>query len=482
MQASEIPAGTISVPAPRADTLEPTFVVPYRQYAYRDAAPTNGGYSLGPMNVGFRLSSANKDIVRERRAALVNAREADRNSTAIRSGITKRAIDMVGKNLRLQSMPNFEALGLTEDWAAEFANQWENEFSLWGDDPRKLNDASRHNNFGSQMFEVCRNTYGADGEAALIIRYDERRQDMYRAHMATFVEVINPVRISNREGLRDGLDYCQGKVLDEWGAYTALDIEVEDPSAVAHRLRWERVMRETEWGRPIGVHWFPRYLAGAQRAMPAILGMLRGNRMLDTFDDKLLEQAVKAAFMSIYIKTDATSAEALAKLQPAPSGATDPFLAAMNARFGLYDELNVEGQSLPVLAPGDDIAVADAKNTTPDTDSFRFAFERKFANHLGLGYARYSNDYSKTSFASIRAEFIDAWRMTYADRYDFCQSVPAQIALAHLEECIVRNKIILPPNAPPFYENMTAYAQCEFRGPGMGWVDPVKDVKGANLR
>lgn len=449
-------------------------------YFHRDAAPPRAGRVL---NVNFRLASANTEIIRERRTAVINAREVDRNNTMIRSGITKRAIDMVGMNLRLQAMPNYEALGLTEEWASQFAETWENQFSLWAEDPRKLNDATRHNTFGMQMFEGCRNTYGADGEVAMIVRLNEQRRKKYRGRFATFVETIDPDRISNPDNRVDDERLVQGRALDEWGAFEGLHIERRHPSEARGRRTWDYVPRETSWGRPVGIHWFPRFRAGAQRAMPAILSTLREVRMLDTFDNKTLEQAAKAAFMSIFIKTDKTTAEALAQLQGAPTGGeADAFANAMDTRFGLYEELNIDGQSIPMMAPGDEIEIKSASHASNNTDSFRFAWERKFASLLGLGYARFSNDYSKTSFASIRGEFIDAWRMTYADRYAYTVSVPALIAMAHLEECVIRGLVEIPAGAPDFYDNWDAYAQCDFRGPGMGWVDPVKDVTGAGLR
>jgi len=437
-------------------------------------------------NVSFSLSSANKEIVRERRTAVINAREVDRNNVNLRSALTKRAVDMVGANLRLQAMPNYEMLGLSAEWAQRFANEWENLFSLWGDDTRKLNDAARHNQFGAQMLQVCRNTYGADGEAALIIRYDEERQRRYRAGFATFVEVVDPDRISNPDNRVDNEFLCAGRELDDYGAYTALWVEKRHPSEANGKRQWTRVARETDMGRPIGVHWFPSMRPGAQRGMPAILAYLRQSRMMDVFDNKTLEQAIKAAFMSIFIQTDKTTAEALARLgqgEAAPTGdEAARFAQDIDTRFGMYEGLNAEGQAIPLMAPGDEIKIASASHASMNTDSFRFAFDRALANATGMSYARVSNDYSKTSFASIRAELIDAWRLTFADRYIFCSSVPAQIALAHLEECIVTGRIELPPGAPDFYEAMAEYSQHEWRGPAMGWVDPVKDVAGAGMR
>lgn len=462
----------------------PNGVPPGTQTAFRGAALPGGRRASPWGNVAFRLMSGNKEVIRERRQAVINSREADRNSTTLRAGITKRAIDLVGKNLRLQSIPNFEMLGLSADWAAEFASQFEHWFSIWGDDPRKLNDATRHSSFGSQMFEVCRHTYGADGEAALIIRYDERRRRRYRGRFNTFVEVLDPDRISNPYGRPDREDLCQGRALDEWGAYEGLWVERNHPSDAMGRRDWDYVPRETRRGRPVGVHWFPRHRAGAQRAMPAILSALRENRMFDVFDQKTLEAAIKDAFMSIVITTDATSAEALAKIQGVPTGGSqaDAFRAMMGAKFDLYEDFNAEGQAIPVMGIGDKVSVESASHSANNTDSFRYAFDRKLAANLGLPYARYSGDYSKTSFSSIRAEFMDGWRSTFADRYEFCNSVPAQVGLAVLEECVVTGKIELPANAPDFYDHMTEYAQCEFRGPAMGFVDPVKDLNASGMK
>jgi lambda family phage portal protein len=455
---------------------------------YRDAAHS-GGRRAGPFNVTFRLTSPKTEIIRERRKAVVNAREVDRNNAMISAGITKRAVDMVGANLALQSLPNHEALGQTEEWAANFANRWENLFSTWGQDPRKLNDAERHSQFGAQMLEVCRNTYGADGEACIIIRYDEARRRRLRGKFATFVEVVDPDRVSNRDGRPDSETLCQGRVLDEYGAYTALHVAKYHPSDVQKGVQsWATVPRETKRGRPVGVHWFPRYRAGAQRAMPAIIGALREVRMLDTFDQKTLEAAIKQAFMSVVIRTDSTTAEALAKIQGSPTGgdAAAVFAQQQDARFALYEDFNAEGQAIPMMATGDYIDIAEAKAAGVDTGSFRFAFDRKFASLLRLSYARFSNDYSKTSFASIRAELIDAWRLTFADRYMFCNSVPNLVALAHLEDCYVNGMLddVMPvgPNAPYFYDHLTEYSACEFRGPTMGWVDPVKDATASGMR
>lgn len=456
--------------------------------AYRDAAP--GLYGKNNLLINFaRSQSPVQEIVASRQQGVKNARVQDRNHQQLHAAMTKRAVNLVGTNLRLQAMPNYRALGLTAEWADEFAQAAENLFSLWGDDHRTLCDAHRHYQFGGLMFLAARNCYGADGETAIIIRYDESRMTKYSGRFATFIEVLDPDQIETpshkNEGWQsDGSRIVSGRVLDQYGAYTALYVRPQHPGDTNGTPTWTLIQRETPYGRPIAVHWFPKHRAGMQRAMPAIIQSLRNAKMLDNFDDNQLKAAVLQTFLSMYIQSDATTAEMLAKLTAAPTSGTSSYEAQWDARFKLYDELNlsVEGQPLPVLAPGDKVNIVQGNAASQDTDSFRYAFERGMASNLHISYPEFSNDYSKTSFASIRAQLIDVWRMTNADRYMFTQHTASPIYVALLEEWIATGDLVLPPGAPDFFLNVTAYSQCEWRGPGMGWVDPVKDAQGAGMR
>jgi len=452
------------------------------QPPYRDAGFSGGSAPKFSIMVNG-LSSGNKDIIKSRRQAVINARDIDRNNAMIHSGITKRARAIVGSNLMLQSTPAYEALGLSAEWADEFSQQFEREFALWGQGTRFLCDAERHQPFGAMMFQMARNAYGADGECGAIIRFSPERMATYGARYRSFVEVIDTDRISNPNNAPDTDLLCQGRILDQWGGMTGIHVEVRHPSDRTGVPRWEPVPRESAKGRPIAIHWFPKNRAQVQRGMPSIIAGIRNIRGLERFDENTLKQAAMAAWLSMYIKTDANSAEALAKLQQqTPSGANS-WEALQEMRFGLYDNmLAQDGSPLPVLAQGDDIGIAQSTHAANDQTSFRYAYERITASLLGLSYANSSNDYSKTSFASIRAEFIDMWRLIVADRDDFTQAVPAQIAMALLEELIAYEVITLPPGAPEFYANIEAYAACIFRGPGMGWVDPVKDAQAAGMR
>lgn len=461
---------------------------------YRDANPNLWSLSSGNFLYSPSLTSANREILPHRDKAVANAREADRNQPLISAGIDFRAINTVGANLRLQYLPNWEAMGIDadSDVAIEFIQNVENEFSLWAEDHRLLCDAQRQGQFGALMLLSCRECFGTEGETLIIVRYDEERMDKYSARYATFVEVVSCDRLSNPDtytATPDGPLIVGGKELDEYGAAVAFHVERShrDENRTGER-KWDRVVRETDFGRPVGVHFFFRSRAGMQRNMPAIIRSLRNVKMLDRFDDATLQRAVIRAILSIFVESEATSEEMLTKLSTqTPGGGSNPLADLWDKRFGLYEEmaLAADGVRIPVLPPGDKITMASSGDDAPDNSDFRSAFLRSMARELHLTYEQFSGDYSETTFSSARAAVIDSWRLVTVDRILFTQHTVLQCFSAWLEELWVRGDEIgfdWPAALPDFYENQTAYCQAEFRGPGMGWVDPEKDVNAAGKR
>lgn len=456
--------------------------------AYKGAA----GNLFGRGNILFQpnLSSINVEVVRERRQAVANARHVDRNNQQMHAGLTKRAMNLVGPRIQLQPAPNFRALGLTPAWAVDFTEQFSNEWNLWADDPRMLCDAYRHQQFGEIMLTGARQCFGTEGEVGLIIRDDENRRVKYRGRHSTFVELVTTTRIRTPDHLTEGEQpngdfIIDGKRLDGNGAMLGFWVERDDmPQSRLSQQRFSYVPRETDYGRPVGVHWFPKLAAEQQRGMPAIIACLKAAKWAEKLTEQKIKQALLTTFLSMYVKTDKTTSEVVRQLQAAPDGKMSSLEELWNAKFDLYDEmeLSVEGQTLPVMGPGDEIAIAQANGALHNEDTFLYALERGMWANLGLSYASGGNDFSKTSFASIRAELIDMWRIVNGERYMFTQHTCSLVALALLEECIAWEYVTLPAGAPDLYEMPSAYAQADWRGPGMGWVDPVKDVQGAGMR
>jgi lambda family phage portal protein len=462
---------------------------------YRDAGPAfwSGG---GSVLFAPSISSANREIVKYRDRAVANAREADRNHPFIHAGISKRAINTVGAALRLQYLPNWAALKVdpTSKAATDFVQAVENHFSLWAEDFRLLCDAQRQGQFGAMMLLACREALGTEGETLVISRYDEERQANYRADYATCIEIVSCDRLSTPSNMIDNdpspnaRRVVAGKEIDQYGAAVAYHVQDSHPADRQGEQKWTRVVRETEWGRPVGIHFFFRHRAGQQRAMPAIIASLRSIKMLDKFDDAQLQSAVVNAILSIFIESEGTPAEILQQLTAAtPTGGNNVLADLWDRRFDYYEnnELTADGVRIPVLPPGDKIKMEMGSRGATDTKDFRTAYMRAQAAELNLTYEQFSGDYSDTTFSSARAALIDVWRLISADRILFTQHVAQQIFVGFLEELWVRADelgIDWPADWPDFHDNIVAYSQCEFRGPGMGWVDPAKDAAASAAR
>ena len=73
---------------------------------------------------------------------------------------------------------------------------------------------------------------------------------------------------------------------------------------------------------------------------------------------------------------------------------------------------------------------------------------------------------------------LEAWRYFNARRQWIATYWAKPVYELWLEEAINRGII----DAPDFYERRAAWIRCKWIGPGRGWVDPVKEVKAAQLR
>lgn len=500
-------AGNITVKKPAADLSPRSFGQPSALVdpgfsilgndTYRNATGGIGIIGKGGevLQFGPSLRSADKDINHKRDRGVAQAREADSNQPLINAGHNKRAANTVGAQLRLQYMPNFEAMGIDpeSEEAIAFTQAMENHFSLWGEDVHLLCDASRHYQFGGMMLLSCREALGAEGETLVIVRYDEDRMAENNGKFATFVEVVSCDRLSTPDGYVDGRGpkIVAGRELDRYGGAVAYHVRITDPSETARtpaEMGHARVVRQTENGRPVGIHFFPKTRAGQQRSMPAIIRSLRSIHMLDKFDDAQLQTAVINALLSIFVESEDIPADVLQRLSTqAPTGTVSAFGEMLDRRMDFYEEnqLVADGVRIPVLPPGDKIQMTQTSRASIDSKDFRNAFIRQMAAELNLTYEQFSGDYSETTFSSARAALIDIWRMISVDRVLFTQHVAYPIFAAFVEEMWVRGDEIgfaWPAAWPDFYDNMTAYTQCEFRGPGMGWVDPYKDAQGAESR
>ena len=468
----------------------------------------NMGLGGHPGDVTFTAkTSARQEVSANRERGLKNSRDAERNTEMVRGGLDRKANTVVGPNLRPTPTPDIVWLGQDVDWMLEYQQAASSVFQEWATDVHCRCDAEGHYQFGGLMWQAFRTLTGPDSEVLGYIGYDRDRADRLGHKWATFVNLIDPDRLSNPYGAGNGwnrvlgdgriagvptssaartpdaVNLQDGRETDEFGAMTGVHVAVRHPSEPGgDPLRWEYIPRIVQNGRPMAFHWFFKRRAGMQRALTSLAAVLSTIQMLSQFSSATLSQAVSHAYMATYLKTTMSPERAAQHLAPVagdPDGRSE-----WDVKADAYEEMNLNfgGKRIPVLGPNDEIKFESLPGTAMDFDPFRNAFLRELASSLGISFEQLSLDFSRSSYSSTRSSILEAWRVVTFERTMFTNHVAGLIYDAVIEEAFALGILKEPPGAPSFYEARAAYTRCTWTGPGMGWVDPLKEVQAAKGR
>lgn len=133
-----------------------------------------------------------------------------------------------------------------------------------------------------------------------------------------------------------------------------------------------------------------------------------------------------------------------------------------------------------MLAPGEDIEIADAKRPSSNFDAFTTSLAKYVGAALEIPVEILVKNFS-SSYSASRAALLEAWKAFRMKRSwmaaDFCQPV-YEIFLA---EAIGSGRL----KAPGFFLDpliRMAYCGAQWNGPAQGMIDPVKEVNAAEKR
>ena len=437
------------------------------------------------MKVFPLTSGATEAEFRDRAVRAV--RDLDRNNEIIRGGLDRKTNTVVGASLRVNPMPNWRRLGQDAQWAMEFSSLQADVFAEWATDRRCLCDSEGHYQFGGLMWQAFRSLMGADAEVLGIIHYEEDRRERYATKWATHVQLVDPDRLGNPRGQPDSATLFKGRELDEHGRMIGVHIRRThpfDPASSAAESEYDYRERETWWGRPMAFHWFVKRRAAMQRALSNLVTSLRHVKMLDKFDDATLQNAIVNSILATFIQTKMRPDEMAAHLAPAGEDEFGDEYTGFDTKLQAYEEMDLKigDQRIPVLAPNDEIVMKRTADAVPGAEEFRNGFLRAFASAMGMPFEQLSLDYSRANYSSTRASLIDAWRNVMFERTMFVNHVASLIYDAVIEEAFAIGELVEPPGAPSFLDARGAYTACTWTGPGMGWVDPLKEANAAGVR
>lgn len=395
------------------------------------------------------------------------------------SGALQKHVDaVIGAQWRLMAKPDYRALGLTPEWAREFATRVEARFRMWAEDPLRYCDAARQTNFTGLVGLLYRH-FIADGECLAIARWLPGRAATY----ATSIQAIAPSRISNPMGkinnpsLRDGVarDPSTGAATGYWIRRShQFDGALGDYMG---EMSWDFFARETEWGRPKTIHHFEARQAGQTRGESWLAPILEKFRNVQIYDRTELQAAIVNALFAAWITSPFDHQELADGLNTDMSS-----YSAERVAFHEKSDLKFGDGRMGLLYQGEQVQMPNKPHPNVVFPAYMETALRSIATATGQSYEQVAMDWSKTNYSSARAALSEVWKHYVARRGHFTAGVVQPLYLAWLEEEIDREPGLIPAGAPGFYEARAAYARARWIGPARGYIDPTKEIDAANAR
>ena len=133
-----------------------------------------------------------------------------------------------------------------------------------------------------------------------------------------------------------------------------------------------------------------------------------------------------------------------------------------------------------ILAPGEDIKMADPSRPSTNFDAFTTAYAKYIGAALEIPSELLLKQFG-ASYSASKAALEEAWKAFRMKRTwlvdDFCQPIYEM----WLVEAIAKGRI----KAPGFYLDAAireAWCKCAWNGPSQGMLDPLKEINAATKR
>lgn len=430
-------------------------------------------------------TSGDSAVLPNIRVSLDRTRDIIRNDPHAAAGAMRLTDMLVGHGWQCVPTPDARALGIEPKAARDLGRAIRSEWKLFSRDPRKFSDARRRLSLNGQ-FRLAARTFATAGEACAALKYDRRRVEEKGARYATCLAQIDPDRLSNPNNRPDTLQIRGGVEFDQDGvpvAYHVRNAHVGDWWAAAQSQSWERIPRETAWGRPVFIHAFEPEREDQTRAITPFAALVSRLRMIGKHADLEIANATANALFAAFVESDLPAEEIATRL--AAGGNASSVRASYLDRLIDHYEKNpatLGGVRIPLMLPGSKITMNGTSRTTTAFPAFQASFLQSIASALGLSYEQLAMDWSRTNYSSARAALNEVWRAIKRLQAVFAEQYVQPIYLAFLEEAFDKGHLLTPAGAPDFWDMPEAYVGARWIGPGRGYVDPVKEAEAAALR
>lgn len=393
------------------------------------------------------------------------------------SAIKTNRTNIVGEGLRLKSTIDAEFLGMTPEQAAEWQRSAEREFELWA--RSKFCDSTRVNNF-YEIQQVACMSWLMNGDACVLLEYERPTRALpygLRIHLIESDRVSTPHSTGNNVYLYATDPDTKNRIfngveVDSNNRVVAYHICSTYPNSNLYaKKEWKRVKAfGDKTGTPNVLMIYETERAEQYRGVPYLAPVIESLKQLTRYSEAEMMAAVINGFFTVFVKSEKGTSEM-------------GFTGVMDEEDQITDDdVNYElGPGMVnMLAPGEDIEIADAKRPSSNFDAFTTSLAKYVGAALEIPVEILVKNFS-SSYSASRAALLEAWKAFRMKRSwmaaDFCQPV-YEIFLA---EAIGSGRL----KAPGFFLDpliRMAYCGAQWNGPAQGMIDPVKEVNAAEKR
>lgn len=475
-----------------------TYPARARHPTNRGAAPSvkNSGYSEGgasrtrtALRGYYPLKSSTKADV-DVNLPLLRNRSTDLfyNSAVGAGAINSSRNNVIGAGLRVSPKIDYKLLGLTAEQAKKWQRNTLREFNLWAES--KACDLYRKNNF-YDMQDIVYLSYLIDGDAWAAIKY---RKPLPGCPYCTRIQLFEASRVCNPDATtafgpvspwavetinpKNGNRIISGVEIDADGAVVAYWVANRVPFDLtnpAGKLDWVRVEAYGKRSGRLNVLQISHEERPEQyRGVPYIAPAIEVLKQVSRYTSAELTAAIVKSYFTLFFTSKDSS--------------TGDMGDVLNSTYAPHervvpedlDGIEVGAGTLNLLPEGIDVKAIDGSRNLSTFEPFVNNLICQIGASLGIPsevlLSRFQSSYSAARAALLQAAAVFRTRRTWFAR-DFCKPIYE----AWLAEAVAIGRV----KAPGFGSDPVitkAWSGADWFGPVMGMLDPVKEVKGAQLR
>jgi len=442
-------------------------------YKYHGASQTKNSL-IGWITGG---GSAEDDIDRQGGLLRIRSRDLYTGGGLGRGAPSTMVTNVVGWGIRPKPKVDYEALGISEEAAAEWQKAALRVFNMWAKTP--MCDATRQHNFW-EMQELAFRSELVSGDVLGLFGMKPNPVNQFQ----TTIRLIEADRLSTPDSqggeseakntdsggrIIDGVEINRDGEIIRYHIATYHPLQEENPDEIS----WEAIdAYGKDTGMPNVLHLMTAERPEQHRGVPFIAGMIEQVKQLDRYLDAELAASIVAAMLTVFITSDGTDDDGYDSINDSiaeEEKVTDDSLHIELGNGNVYE-----------LPPGKQVQkIGDSRAPTAFD-----AYTRQIITILGSGseipYEVLMHTYN-SNYTAANAARLDFWRVVTRYRERFTQGFNQPIYEAVISEAVALGLL----DAPGFFDDpmiRDAWCGCQWVGSSRGHVQPVQEANAARTR